>query len=278
VDGRLNVGGLSSSAAVGVAYLVALERCNGLDLPHGENIELDRVIENDYIGLNNGLLDQSIIMLSRKDRLTYLDCRDRRSELYETPAQADVHAIMLYSGLRAGLAGTSYNDRVAECELAARMLLEAAGRQPPPAPKLRHVPAEVFQEFTGALPAPLRRRAQHFFGEQRRVREGIRCWQAGDLPGFGRLISESGRSSVDNYECGNGYLRGAFRVLRESPGVLGARFSGAGFRGCCIGLTAGPVDAELEQDILSRYLHEHPDMDGRAEVRSCPTADGAGLV
>ncbi len=278
VDGYDKVGGLSSSAAVGVAYLLALQRANEIDVPAEQNIELDRVIENDYIGLNNGLLDQSVILLSRRGWLTYLDCQTGRRGLCECGAPSELWVVVLYSGLRVQLSETDYNRRVAECEQAAGLLLEAAGGRPCSVVKLRQVPLDVFEEFKDALPGPFRRRAQHFFGEQRRVREGVRLWRAGDLEAFGRLVTESGQSSIENYECGNRYLRTAYHVLRQTPGVLGARFSGAGFRGCCIGLVAGRPASGLRQEILSRYLARHPDMKGEAEVYFCRTGDGAALL
>jgi len=278
VDGYEKVGGLSSSAAVGVAYLLALERAGGGNLAAVDNIELDRIIENDFIGLNNGPLDQSTILLSRAGHLMHLDCQSGWQKVHPCGAEADLHAVILYSGLRKLLSDTDYNRRVAECEEAARLLLEAARMDVPPSPKLRHVPREVHAHFASRLPEPLRRRAQHFFGETARVREGVRCWVEGKLERFGQLITASGRSSIENYECGNAYLRTAYDVLRETPGVLGARFSGAGFRGCCIGLAAQCPPAELADDILARYLKGHPDMEGAAEVRFCRTADGAGLV
>ncbi|MDP6108370.1 MAG: hypothetical protein QGI33_08050, partial [Candidatus Brocadiia bacterium] len=278
VDGFDNVGGLSSSAAAGIAYLLALERANGLELAATENIELDRLIENEYLSLSNGILDQSTILLSRTGRLTSIDCSTGQSTLHPCGAAALVRVLILYSGLSAPLLDTDYNRRVAECGQAARLLLEAAGMQVAAAPRLRHVPAVVFEAHGKALPQKELRRARHFFGEQRRVRRGVTLWREGYLEEFGRLVDESGRSSVENYECGNAYLRTACRVLRETPGVLGARFSGAGFRGCCIGLTTREVSEEMRGDILRRYLAEHPDMDGRAEVRSCASGDGAGFV
>jgi len=278
VDGGENVGGLSSSAAVGVAYLLALERANAIEVSPRENIELDRIIENEYIGLNNGLLDQSTILLSRRGRLMHLDCLTGKTELHECGARAELWIAVLYSGLQRQLSDTDYNRRVAECEEAARRLLEAEGMAPGPRPKLRSVPAEAFEKHQEALPETLRRRARHFFSEQRRVREGVVLWRAGDLAGFGRLVTESGQSSVENYECGNRYLRTAWAVLRDTPGMLGARFSGAGFRGCSIGLMAGPPDEGVGTDILRRYLEAHPDMDGKAEVTFCRPADGAGFV
>ena len=278
VDGYENVGGLSSSAAAGVAYLLALESANQLEVPAQENIELDRIIENQYIGLNNGLLDQSTILLSRRGRLMHLDCESGRTALYDCGARAEVRVVILYSGLKGQLAQTDYNRRVAECGEASRLLLRAGGLEQAADAKLRHVPPQTFEEFKHVLPEPLRRRAEHFFSEQRRVGAGVRLWRQGDLAGFGRLISESGQSSIENYECGNAYLRTACRVLWETPGVLGARFSGAGFRGCSIGLMAEASPTDLAGDILSRYLDAHPDMRGRAEVVICRTGDGACLL
>jgi galactokinase len=277
VDGHTNAGGLSSSAAVGVAYLLALEAANGMALGAEENIQLDRIIENTYTGLNNGILDQASILLSRRGQLLHLDCRDGAWELAPLGA-GDFVVAVLFSGLRAPLAQTDYNRRVGECRRAAELLLRAAGLPPVDVPHLRAVPEEVFAQYGAALPAPLRRRAAHFFAEQERVRRGMELWRRGDLAGFGRLVSESGQSSVENYECGNPYLRTAFEVLRDCPGVYGARFSGAGFRGCCIGLVEPGAEAEIARTALGAYLRAHPDMEGEAEVYFCTSADGAGFL
>jgi len=278
IDGYDNVGGLSSSAAVGIAYLLALEDVNELSVSARRNVELDRIIENDFIGLNNGILDQSTILLSRRDQLTYVDCQSGEIAQCRCGSEQKLTVVVLFSGLRRQLSDTDYNRRVAECERAAALLLKAAGEAVPPVPRLRHVDADVFYQHKGALPEPLRRRAQHFFGEQQRVRRGVELWRAGDLEGFGRLVSESGLSSIQNYECGNRYLRAAYEVLRETPGVLGARFSGAGFRGCCIGLAAQEVSDDAAESILGRYVQRHPDMGGKAEVYSCRPSDGAEIL
>lgn len=278
VDGHDDVGGLSSSAAVGVAYLLALEEVNGLTLSPDENIELDRVIENDYIGLNNGILDQATILLSRRDRLMRLDCHTGQRRLYSLGADAAFSIVVLFSGLRAQLCETDYNLRVSECEQASARLLEAAGIEMPPSPRFRHVPGDVFEEHSDGLPENLRRRAEHYFSEQERVRRGVELWQKGDMAGFGKLMSESGESSIRNYECGNRYLRTAYHVLRQTPGVLGARFSGAGFRGCCIALAEPDAEKEIAGQALSRYVEQHSDMANDAEVYFCRSADGAHII
>jgi galactokinase len=278
LDGHDDVGGLSSSAAAGVAYLLALESANGLDLSPRENVELDRAIENDYIGLDNGILDQAVILLSRPGQLTHVDCATGESRLVPLGGGNSVSVAVLFSGLRVPLHATDYNLRVAECREAAALLLRAAGMRAPERPHLRAVPPDAFVRYGPALPDNLRRRAVHFFGEQERVRRGVELWRQGDLQGFGRLVSESGRSSVENYECGNPHLRTACEALRDSPGVYGARFSGGGFRGCCIGLAQPGAEEEIARASLARYLRAHPDMEGRARVYFCRSAQGAGLL
>jgi len=278
VDGHEDVGGLSSSAAVGVAYLLALESVNGLRVPPDENVELDRIIENEFIGLNNGILDQSVILHGRSGHLTHVDCRTGAVRSLPAGGERSFCVVVLFSGLRRRLTDTDYNQRVEECRRAARALLQASGAAAGPRPVLGDVPLEVFQEFQHTLPAPLRRRAKHFFGEQARVRRGLDLWKQGDLQGFGRLMTESGRSSVENYECGNSYLRAAFEALAGCAGVYGARFSGAGFRGCCIGLADPERECEIAEQAMRRYLSACPDMADRARIYFCRSADGAGLL
>ncbi len=278
VDGFDDVGGLSSSAAVGIAYLLALEAANGLVLSTRENIELDRVIENDYIGLSNGILDQSMILLSRPDHLTHLDCRSGESELVPCGAGEGVSIGVLFSGLRTPLAQTDYNLRVGECRAAAEGLLRAADLPVPEPVLLRDVPAETHARHRAALPARLRRRADHFFGEQERVALGVGLWRQGDMAEFGRLVTESGQSSIDNYECGNPYLCTAYEVLRDCPGVYGARFSGAGFRGCCIALVRPGMAQTVAGTALDAYVKAHPDMAGDAGFYWCSLGDGAGVL
>jgi galactokinase len=278
VDGYMNCGGLSSSAATGVAYLLALEAVNEVAPGARRNIDLDRRIENDYIGLNNGILDQSSILLSTRRHLTVLDCDDSSYELVPLGSGAQVGILCLFSGLRTPLSDTDYNRRVDECRSAAGDLLRAAGRDVPDPPRFRDVPPEVYKQHAGVLEPVLARRAEHYFSEQRRVREGVEHWRKGCLAEFGRLITESGRSSVENYECGNRYMRSAFEALVEAPGVLGARFSGAGFRGCCIGLVEPHRMKQAAVAAKDAYLRQHPDMADDAEVFFCRPADGAAVL
>jgi galactokinase len=270
VEGRMPIGGLSSSAAVGVAYLLALEAANGLCVSPEDNIQHDRYIENVYLGIKNGILDQSIILMSDRDHLTFLDCQSVEFIKYPTPANnGHFEVLVVYSGLKASLVCTDYNNRVTECQQAARMMLEWAGEPVPERPRLRMVSEAMYEEVGHRLPAPLDRRARHFFTEVGRVREGVDAWRAGDLYEMGRLINASGASSVYNYESGCPQLITLYEIMRACPGVYGARFSGGGFRGSCIGLVNPAHRDEIATTIEARYPVAHPEMDGQYSVHFC---------
>jgi galactokinase len=291
VHGDMPIGGLSSSAAVGVAYLLALEQANGLEVPPLENIELDQYIENVYLGLNNGILDQSIILLSDEKHLTYLDCQSVEVQMIDSSFQQnDFEIVVVHSGISEALVGTDYNRRVAECQEAARLMLEWAGYDvPDPSTPLRRgsghsslalrlVPEEVYHTYGRRLPEKLGKRAAHFFTEMQRVREGIVAWRKGDLDTLGQLISASGASSINNYECGCEHLITIYEILNACPGVYGARFSGAGFRGCCIGLINPAYQGNIVETIQRRYPQVHPDVADKYGVYFCHPAGKATVL
>lgn len=270
VQGKMPIGGLSSSAAVGVAYLLALETANALDISCEENIQLDRYIENEYQGLKNGILDQSIILMSDWDHLTFLDCQTVEFAKYRTAAAAGrFEVLVVYSGLARSLIRTDYNTRVEECQRAAGQMLEWAQEPVPEIPRLRMVSEEIYAQFGERLPAPLDARARHFFTELGRVREGVSAWEGGDLPKMGRLISASGASSIENYQCGCPHLITLYNILRQSNGVFGARFSGGGFRGSCIALIDPDYRDDIKAAIDAEYPRAHPDVAEAYSVHFC---------
>jgi len=276
--GRLGEGGLSSSAAVGVAYLLALEQVNGLEIPPRENIALDQAVENGYLGLRNGILDQSAILLSRRGFLTHIQCRTAGYELIPRSERMPPFAILVaFSGLKQALVGTDYNRRVDECAAAARSLLDAAGRTGE-SPLLGRVTAEEYRTHRHSLTGPPAKRAAHFFSEVERVARGVDAWKTGDLQGFGALMTASGESSIRNYECGCEPLIDLYEILIGTCGVFGGRFSGAGFRGCCVALADREKAADAAGEVRRAYARRHPELAGDAPVLICETADGARIV
>jgi galactokinase len=274
IGGTMPIGGLSSSAAVTIAYLLALETLNGLQVDAYENVELCRFTENKYIGLNNGILDQSVILHSAHHHLTRIDCEQVTVERIPTRLREDevkerFGILVVYSGVTHALVGTDYNSRVAQCQAAATTLLELGGQRVPENVRLRHVAPELFEQYGSKLDEPLQRRARHYFGEMARVQEGVKAWQAGDLPTLGNLVNASGESSVNWYECGSPELKTLYEILRETPGVYGTRFSGAGFRGNCIALIDPAHGEAIAEAVHRRYPSAHPDVAARYNIHFC---------
>ncbi|GAB2267422.1 hypothetical protein Dimus_002405 [Dionaea muscipula] len=270
----LDSSGLSSSAAVGIAYLLALESANNLSVSPTENIEYDRVIENEYLGLNNGILDQSAILLSSYGCLTFMNCKTKEYKLIHPPDLSKNHVngvrksykiLLARSGLKLALAcDKGYNCRVAECKKAARILLDACGKHHVE-PLLSNVEQEVYEAHKDKLDPVLAGRAEHYYSENMRVMQGLEAWTLGRLDEFGKLISASGRSSIENYECGCEPLIQLYEVLLKAPGVFGARFSGAGFRGCCIALVDGNYAKDAASFVLKEYRRLQPELASKIE-------------
>jgi len=279
IDSDMPIGGLSSSAAVTIAYLLALESVNELIVSAQENINLVTRTEHEYIGLNNGILDQTSILFSQRNHLTLIDCQTVQIETAPTAIQSrDFEIMAVHSGVTKSLVGTSYNNRVAECQEAARQLLHYAGQPVGASPRLREVDAEIFATYGAQLPDLLRRRATHFFGEMVRVSSGVAAWRQGDLVRFGALISESGASSIDYYECGCPQLITLYRILSTTPGVYGVRFSGAGFRGSCVALIDPAARADIADAVHQQYPQAHAQEADRYTIHFCQVADSARLL
>ncbi|MBN1854429.1 MAG: hypothetical protein JW829_16985 [Pirellulales bacterium] len=276
--GRVSEGGLSSSAAVGVAYLLALEDVNALQLDVSENILLDQYIENTYLGLRNGILDQSAILLSKRRHLTLVDCADMHHELIpQRASMASFVVLIVFSGVKQALTSTDYNCRVAECTEAAQILLDATG-QSAREPFLGNITPAQYATHRSRLAGAPARRAAHFFAESDRVQRGVEAWQLGDLPEFGRLITASGASSIENYECGAPPLIDLYHILIETGGVYGARFSGAGFRGCCLALVDPDRADEVAEEVHQRYAKQYPELKDDAAILICHSGDGAAIL
>lgn len=279
MDSDMPIGGLSSSAAVTIAYLLALESVNDLVVTPHENISLVTRTEHLYIGLNNGILDQTSILFSEKNHLTLIDCQSVAIDKAPISQQLHEFAILaVHSGVTQALVGTGYNNRVAECQEAARHLLQHSGQTSDADSRLRAVAPELFTEHGHRLPEILRRRATHFFGEMYRVAKGEEAWRAGDIVRFGELMSESGASSIYNYESGCPQLITLYNILRETPGVYGTRFSGAGFRGSCLALIDPAASETIAQAVHRHYPQAHPAEAARYSLHLCQPGSKATLL
>lgn len=278
IEGTLPIGGLSSSAAVIIAFMSALAQVNRIHLDPWETIMMAKAAENKYVGVNCGKLDQSCEVLCQKDQLLYLDCADDSYQLIPWTGPKFIIAVF-FSGLERSLATSAYNLRQDECKAAAYSLLAHAGLEYGKFAdtRLRDVPTPVFEEYKDRLPDNFRKRAEHYFSEYHRAEEGAEAWRKGDLETYGKLIFESGRSSIENYECGCPELITLYNIMTEAEGIYGGRFSGAGFKGCCMAL----VDPEKAEDVLriveEKYLAVYPALKGKYLGALCDSADGVKL-
>ena len=280
IEGTLPIGGLSSSAAVIICFLKALCRVNGLHLDPWELIMTAKRAENEYVGVNCGKLDQSCEVLGRKDRMLYLDCKDDSYQLIPTAEDMKPYSFAIFfSGLERSLKNSAYNLRQDECKAAAYSLLARAGLEYGKFKdtRLRDVPADVYYEYRDILPAPFRKRADHYYSEFNRAEHGAEAWRNGDLDTYGSLVFESGRSSIVNYECGSPELIRLYEIMTETDGIYGGRFSGAGFRGCCMALIDPEKEEEIKQAVTSAYLKSFPALEGKFSVHFCRSADGVEI-
>lgn len=281
IKGSLPVGGLSSSAAVLTAYVMAFAKANNISLTKMEVIKIASQAEREYIGLSNGILDQSCIVLGEKDSLLFLDTDSEEYRLIKkNPSMPEFEIAIIFSGLTRSLVSSDYNLRVSECKTAAWNMMAYMDMPLKTLDKtfLRDVPKEIYEKTKSLMPARFARRAEHFYGEHKRVRMGVTAWETGNLELFGRLSFESCQSSIENYECGSEELIAIYNIMRNTKGVYGGRFSGAGFKGACVALVNPAMKDEIRERMTSEYLSQYPQYSSTFEIHFCKIDNGARFV
>ena len=280
VEGSLPIGGLSSSAAVIIAFLTALSNVNHIQLTERQIIDIALEAEKDYVGVSVGKLDQSCEVLSQKDHLLYLDTRDDSFELIPThPAMKPYEIAIFFSGIERTLAGSKFNMRVDEAKSAAYALMAYSGMEYGKfeEARLRDVPREVFERYKDRLPENWSKRAEHFYTEFQRVEQGAEAWRRGDLEAYGKLSFESGHSSIYNWETGSDELKTLYEIMLHTDGIYGGRFSGVGFKGCCMALIDPAYKESIARQVTEQYLKAFPALQGKYSVHFCRSADGVRL-
>jgi len=277
IEGTLPIGGLSSSAAVIIAFLAALCRVNRLHPTAHEIIMIALAAENNYVGVSCGKLDQSCEVYSMKDRLLYLDTKDDTYELIPQNRNMKPYEIMIFfSGIERTLAGSQFNMRVDELRSAAYALKAFSGMEYGKFNEtyLRDVPREVYEEYKDRLPENWAKRAEHWYTEYDRVVAGAEAWRRGDIEEYGRLSFESGKSSIYNWETGSPELKKLYEIMTRTDGIYGGRFSGAGFKGCCMALVDPAFEESIFEKVGREYLAAFPALEGKYSAHVCHSADG----
>jgi galactokinase len=283
VQGSMPVGGVSSSAALLCGFVMAVAKVNDLELTKMQVVSYASQAERLYVGLRNGILDQSCVVLCESDKLLYMDTADQSYQLIPfgdgtTPLPFQIG--IFFSGVTRQLTGTDYNLRVSECKIAAWNTQAYAGQQLRELEDtyLRDVPEAQFQQYAAQMPDRFARRARHFYDECNRVRSGVEAWKAGDIHRFGQLMFESCESSRTQYECGSPELIALYEIAREPPGIYGGRFSGAGFKGDFIALV-DPTQADaIRARVTEQYLRRYPQYKDSFEIFFCALSNGAEFL
>lgn len=281
IRGKSPIACLNSTAAVITAYLMALCDVNNLSLSKEELIEHSHWVEKDFIGLDKGILEQAANILSKNNHIMMMDCKTGNYRLIKQPPQMpNFEIIIVYSGIDSSPINAEYKNRIDECRVVAWLLQELEQNRRPAfkEAKLRDIEENVFAEHMEYIPGSFRRRALHYFSEIKRVEKGVQAWANGDLKSFGRLMFESGRSSINNYGCECPELKTIFNILTECPGVYGARISGTAYKGSCIGIVNPKYKFKIKDKIDKEYPKMHPEYKNRYRVHFCGTDDGARIV
>jgi galactokinase len=240
--------GLSSSAALELASGWAL---SGGDRPAMSTLELIKVVnraENGFIGLNNGLMDQYASAYGEAEAALLLDCRSLTHRSIRLPA--GIALVACHSGSRRRLESSAYNERRAQCEAAVAIIQDVD----PAVRALRDVTPELLEAVRPRLDDTTYARARHVIREDQSVLDAVKALERGDLGEVGRLFYASHASLRDDYAVSSPELDVLVEIARATPGVIGARLTGAGFGGCTINL----VHEDAVTGFRSAVLREYP--------------------
>jgi galactokinase len=261
--------GLSSSASVEMAFATAFQHLGGWSLPPMDLALLCQRAENQYVGVNCGIMDQFASACGREGHALLLDCRALSWEA--VPVPAGVALVIANTCVRRELGGSAYNERRAQCEEAVRLLRARL----PGIRHLRDVAVAGFDRHAGLLPEQVARRARHVVEECERTQAGAALLKKGDAAGFGRLMNQCHTSLRDLYEVSCPELDAMVWAAQGLPGCFGARLTGAGFGGCTVNLVEEGEAAAFSQALAARYTEA---TGIRGEVYVCRASAGARIL
>lgn len=261
--------GLSSSAALEVAAVLALQRAFRIDMEPLEAVRLCRDVEHRWAGVECGVMDQMASRLGRSGHALLIDCRELKFR--QVPLKLQDHVLVIIdSGVRRRLEDSAYNRRREECERGVELLR----RLDPGIRSLRDVDAERLAAGRALLPQPVAARCRHVVAENARVLEAEAKLVQGDLAGFGELMTASHVSLRDLFEVSHPALDRLVEVALGVAGVVGSRLTGAGFGGCTVTLCAAPALPRLRRQVECAF----DDLGLRGSILVSGPAVEAGVV
>lgn len=245
--------GLSSSASFEVGIALALLHAAGTQLPAAEVALLCQAAENQFVGVNCGIMDQMAVAACTADHALLLDCRrkpDGGYNLRQVPLNLKDHCIVVIdSDAPRELASSAYNERRAQCEAGLAILQQFY----PQAQALRDISLAQLEAHAGAFPALVLQRLRHIISEIERTQEAVASLEAGELKLFGAHMNASHFSLQQDYGVSSAELDWLTDFARNQPGVLGSRMTGAGFGGCTVTLMRTQEAASLTEKLVPAY-------------------------
>ncbi len=263
--------GLSSSAALEIAsakaYLTAADRIHALTGP--QLAQAAQKAENEFVGVNCGIMDQFISTLGEEGHALLIDCRNL--DYRRVPFPDSVSLVIGNTKASRSLAGSAYNERRAQCEEGVARLQTAI----PKIAALRDVGSDALQEHRNLLTETVYRRCRHVVSENERVLAAVEALEGGDFLRVGRLMNASHASLRDDYEVSSEALDRMVDAMRGHSACLGARLTGAGFGGCAVALVQAGSEKEVRESIQDRYAKT---MNIWPEVYISPPSSGARVL
>lgn len=257
--------GLSSSAAVELAIARAFSVVSGFAWDAPKMAGISQKAENEWVGVNCGIMDQMASAACREGHALFLDCRSL--EIQHAPLPKNVSIVILDTSTRRGLVDSAYNERRNQCEEAARWFGVKA---------LRDVRVEEFnKKDKSSLNENALKRARHIITENARVLEAVEVMKNGNIKRLGELFNASHDSLRDDFEVTNEALNTMVDCAREQESCYGARMTGAGFGGCAVAL----VKEEHAKDFVTAVSAVYKQRSGlEAAIYVCKAGEGASLV
>jgi galactokinase len=258
--------GLSSSAAVELAIARAFAVVSGIEWNAVEMAKLAQKAENEWVGVNCGIMDQMASAACKDGQALFLDCRSL--EIQHAPLPPGVSVVILDTSTRRGLVDSAYNERRSQCEEAARWFGVKA---------LRDVRVEDLSKWKAesGLSEIAFKRARHIVTENARVLEAINMMRQGNVGRLGELFNASHDSLRDDFEVTNDALNVMVECAREQEGCHGARMTGAGFGGCAVALVE-QEQAEAFTQAVSMLYGQRSGLE--ASIYVCKASEGASIV
>lgn len=250
INGTLPGGaGLSSSASLEVLMSVILNEAFGFGLPMLEMVKLSQRAENEFVGVNCGIMDQFAVGMGKADCAMLLDCNtlDYR---YSKIDLRDASIVITNTNKPHSLASSAYNVRRAQCEHALNELREVR----PELKALGELSNEAFERIAGHIAEQLeRQRAHHAVFENNRTLEAVAALERDDVTRFGKLMNESHFSLRDDYDVTGRELDTLAEIAWSLPGVIGSRMTGAGFGGSTVSLLKNDAIETFRERVSAVY-------------------------